>query len=147
MSGDLARVLAGLPWMPDRNRGRAAFGLPPDRQQAAQPPSQPPVWESLPPYQPPGSMANKYMPIAPPQQTMPPVTAQASPLPPTPMMAAAAPPNPGYIMPPQEQYGPQEPYGPQAPPMPRNELERDYYRQLAASPGGFDKGWLGRVFG
>lgn len=36
-----------------------------------------------------------------------------------------------------------------AAPMPtgRNELERDYYAQLAQNPNGFNKGWLGRLFG
>jgi hypothetical protein len=112
-------------------------------------PPQPPVWSSLPPYQAPGAVADKYMPFTPPPQPqqMPPVTVQASPLP-TPMMAAAAQqPQQAPLMPPPEQYGPQEPYGPQAPPMPRNELERDYFRQLTQNPGSFDKGWLGRLFG
>lgn len=37
--------------------------------------------------------------------------------------------------------------GQQAAPAGRNELERDYYRQLAANPNGFDKGWLARLLG
>lgn len=37
--------------------------------------------------------------------------------------------------------------GQQAPMMGRNELERDYYRQLAENPNGFGTGWMGRQFG
>lgn len=117
---------------------------------AAPPPMQPPVTvqaslPQLPDYEAPGSFANRYMP---PMNRAP----QASTMPPPQHIASAPPPAPVY--PQRSVMGFEPPASMEmqgmAPPMPqgRNELERDYYNQLAQSPNGFGKpDWLSRLFG
>ena len=78
----------------------------------------------------------------------------------TPMMVQAARmPPPQHVAGPAPSQAPMMGFDPTPPasmemqgmaaPMPtgRNELERDYYAQLAQNPNGFNKGWLGRLFG
>jgi hypothetical protein len=145
-SGILARALA------NRSRGMEAY-MPPS-------PTQGPAPRFLESYVPPAPQQGPdpvffRSPAVSPEglenqnpQMMPPHTVRATPM----MRAAAQAPQQGIGMPQQpmpqpEAFGPQEPFGPQAPPMPRNELERDYYRQFAQNQQGFDTGWLGRMFG
>lgn len=122
---------------------------------ASAPPRQGPVTvqaslPQLPAYEAPGDFSNKHMPIG---NYMPPQAAMMPPSQPRPQMAPA----PQASQPPMMGFDPNPPMSMEmqgvnqfAAPHPtgRNELERDYYAQLAQNPNGFDKpDWLKRWLG
>lgn len=120
---------------------------------SAQPPVQGPVTvqampPALPSFEQPGGTADKYMPISGYGQRPTPMMVQAATMPPSQHVAGPAP-----SQAPMMGFDPTPPASMEmqgmAAPMPtgRNELERDYYAQLAQNPNGFNKGWLGRLFG
>lgn len=118
---------------------------------AAAPPTPPVTVQAtppqLPPFEQPGATASQYMPFYTGPQQSPAAAPAPAPQPPT-MTAIAPPTTPAAMpdMPPPVQIGPQASLA-QAMPVGRNQLERDYYAQLAANPNGFDRGWLGRLLG
>lgn len=127
--------------------GGAQFGA------SAQPPVQGPVTvqatpPALPSFEQPGGTADKYMPMSGYGQRPTPMMVQAATMPPSQHVAGPAPsqaPMMGFDQTPPASMEMQG----MAAPMPtgRNELERDYYAQFAQNPNGFNKGWLGRLFG